>query len=111
MTPNSIFALFFRKTCVCFGKSVPQTHDILVFKPYTEPLDRQEYKKKYEQKNVLPARAEAIYIIRRILSAPRNTVGTTQRVRCHPGGTPRSMLEYSKRLSTTGGRDIFLRAR
>ena len=46
-------------------------------------------KKKYEQKNVLPARAR--YIIR-ILSAPRNNVGTIQRVSCHPG-TPR-MLEY-----------------
>ena len=84
------------------GKIVPQTHNIL-FKP-TETLAKNTKK---IQKNV-PARAR--YIIR-ILSAPRNTVGTTQRVRCHPGGTPRSMLEYSKRLSTTGGRDIFLRAR
>ena len=111
MTPNSIFALFFRKTCVCFGKSVPQTHDILVFKPYTEPLDRQEYKKKYEQKNVLPARAEAIYIIRRILSAPRNTVGTTQRVRCHPGGDPSQHVRVLKAtFHHRGTRHFFARA-
>ena len=65
------------------GKIVPQTHNIL-FKP-TETLAKNTKK---IQKNV-PARAR--YIIR-ILSAPRNNVGTIQRVSCHPG-TPR-MLEY-----------------
>ena len=65
------------------GKIVLQTHNI-VFKP-TETLAKNTKK---IQKNV-PARAR--YIIR-ILSAPRNNVGTIQRVSCHPG-TPR-MLEY-----------------
>jgi hypothetical protein len=66
-----------------FWQNCTQTHNIL-FKP-TEPLAKNTKK---IQKNV-PARAR--YIIR-ILSAPRNNVGTIQRVSCHPG-TPR-MLEY-----------------
>ena len=65
------------------GKIIPRPHYIL-FEP-TETLAKNTKK---IQKNV-PARAR--YIIR-ILSAPRNSVVTIQRVSCHPG-TPR-MLEY-----------------
>ena len=65
------------------GKIIPQPHNILLNPPETLAKNTKKI-----QKNV-PARAR--YIIR-ILSAPRNNVGTIQRVSCHPG-TPR-MLEY-----------------
>ena len=111
MTPNSIFALFFRKTCVCFGKSVPQTHDILVFKTlHWTPRSPRIQKKIRAKKRPPCARGSDIY-------HPSYTFSSTQYRRYNtasalpPGGDPSQHVRVLKAtFHHRGTRHFFARA-
>ena len=107
MTPNSIFALFFRKTCFFWQKCTTNPRHNSFQTPLMNPSPR--IQKKYEQKNVLPARARDIY-------HPSYTFSSTQYRRYNtasalpPGGDPSQRVRALKATFHHWGRTIFLRA-